>query len=246
MEPDDLLNSIFTTSGTLTMKPNPLIATPIGHDSVWANYFVSILQLTPEKGGYSKDGGPPDLLPMANSLITLGRTNLMRVFLDGEWSHLFFIDSDVGFTPEEFNRVLNSGYDIAAAPYPHRRVKLFAGPDGKRIQGFPIDPNWIGEVQPDGFAPCKNVATGFTCIKRSVFEKLLAEGFHINEIFDTHRDDEIDMIYSEDIAFCMRAREIGFYPYIDTTANLNHMGTHEFVSKFPDWMKLKETDNAKS
>lgn len=208
--------------------PRPLIATPCG-DTVKVNYMTSLARLNPTVAGpyRSSHGALPDLLTLSCSLITIGRTGCMLRFLEGDWSHLFFIDSDVGFAPENFRRVLLSGFDICAAPYPYRKATL----------GYPVDPKWVGPVDELGYAPCLYVPTGFTCVKREVFEKLLEAGFGKTEIFDTYRDIETDEYFSEDIAFCMRCREIGIDIRIDTRASLTHMGSMEFHDSFEHYIK---------
>lgn len=201
------------------MPERPLIGTPSYGDMVHANYVQSLACMNPV----------PDLLMVNCSLITIGRTAILSRFLEGDWTGLFFIDSDVGWTKEAFDRVLNSGFDICAAPYPKRKTN----------GGYPIRREWVGDVDENGFAECKNVATGFTYIKRRVFEKMLAAGFHKPELFDTHYMKSAEEYLSEDIAFCSRWRGIGGSIHIDTRSDITHMGTHEFSGNFGDYLNGK-------
>lgn len=198
------------------MAERPLIGTPAYGDMVHTNYAQSLARMNPV----------PDLLMVNCSLITIGRTAILSRFLQGDWTGLFFIDSDVGWTPEAFDRVLNSGFDICAAPYPKR----------KEGAGYPINPAWVGEIDENGFAPCQNVATGFTYIKRHVFERMLEAGFHKPELFDTHYLKSAQEYLSEDIAFCSRWRGLGGQIHIDTRSDITHMGTKEFSASFREYL----------
>lgn len=56
------------------------------------------------------------------SLVTRARNDCVAKFLAApEWTHLFRIDADIGFSSEATFRLLRSGYDIAAGVYPLKR-----------------------------------------------------------------------------------------------------------------------------
>src|SRR6516165_10183084 len=58
-----------------------------------------------------------------DALITRARANLAALFLDDPAStHLLFIDADIGFTPEQVFRLMESGADVVAGCYPIKRV----------------------------------------------------------------------------------------------------------------------------
>jgi hypothetical protein len=201
----------------------PLIATPCYGGMLCENYVASIVKLEPM----------PDFFFPACSLITKGRNACVARFLKGDWSHLFFIDSDIGFTPAEFYRLLSSGYDVAAAPYPFKSDNI----DVQR--GFVVDPTELAPVREDGFALLLNAPTGFMCIKRSVIETMAAAGIGPNEFFDTMRDE--DRYYGEDHAFCKRWRDLGGFIHLDTRADLTHQGTKLYRKDFA--AAVKETRN---
>ena len=58
---------------------------------------------------------------LRDSLITRARNKLVKKFLDTDHTHLFFIDADISFTPDDFIRVLNLNKPISTAPYPIKR-----------------------------------------------------------------------------------------------------------------------------
>lgn len=184
----------------------PLIATPCYGAMLCTNYVTGLIKLQPM----------PDVIFPVGSLITRSRNYCVKRFLDGAYSHLFFIDADVGFETETFYRVLNSGYDVAAAPYP------FKGDNIEVQGGFVVDAKELAPVLGDGFALCLNAPTGFMCIKRSVIERMASAGIRPNEFFDTMRVDE--RCLGEDHAFCKRWRDLGGFIHLDTRAALTHQG----------------------
>ena len=215
----------------ITKKFNPLIVTPCTHDMVCLNYLLSVVRIKPM----------PDIAVTSSASIHVARNQMASHFLKGPkdvpkgwrpWSHLFFIDSDIGFSPDEFWRLVESDYDIATAAYPKRNES------GEWV----CRPEWIDEPDDKGWAECLLMATGFMCIKRSVLEKM-REHYGASEIFDTGRNAEADEGYSEDIAFCMRWRNIGGSIHVDTTANLSHQGTKHYTGNLMEFIRAKRNSN---
>src|SRR5579871_6868980 len=58
-----------------------------------------------------------------DALITRARANLVSLFLDDPAAtHLLFIDADIGFTPDQVFRLMESGADMVAGCYPVKRI----------------------------------------------------------------------------------------------------------------------------
>src|ERR1700750_1579571 len=58
-----------------------------------------------------------------DALITRARANLVTLFLDDpQATHLLFVDADIGFTPDQVFRLIESGADVVAGVYPIKRV----------------------------------------------------------------------------------------------------------------------------
>jgi len=122
-----------------------------------------------------------------DSLITRARNRLVAEFMaDPRWTHLFWIDTDIGFEPDAALRLLLSGRDVVAGAYPLKR-------DGWPVDGlaqalpasstradfdalharFPINPlTPPGVPDADGFLPVAHAPTGFMLIARRVFERM--------------------------------------------------------------------------
>ena len=170
----------------------PLIVTPSHDGKFFYNYTLSLLGFQ----NYAMQIGMPVqfLLQQGESLVTRARNNCVAQFLaNPQWTHLFWIDSDIGFTPEAAVRLLAADYDIAAGVYP---LKYDAWPE----EGFPENLRLTKEayqalyqrytvngrvlpdaesldleINEDGFMALSEAPTGFMVIKREVFERMMKQ-----------------------------------------------------------------------
>src|SRR6195952_103613 len=63
------------------------------------------------------------LMRDGDALITRARANLVTMFLDDpSATHFLFVDADIGFTPDQVFRLIESGADVVAGAYPIKRV----------------------------------------------------------------------------------------------------------------------------
>ncbi|PLC02438.1 hypothetical protein CY658_28210 [Variovorax sp. RO1] len=167
----------------------PVIVTPSHDGKFFQNYVASLLNFTinAERAGMKMQV----LMHQGESLVTRARNNCVAQFLaNTEWTHLFWVDADIGFSAEAAFRLLLSGYDIAAGVYPLKRENwpehgVAAGTTQQQFEaGFTRytvnakaeeDATQIElEVQPDGFMKMTEAPTGFMVIRRHVFERLMA------------------------------------------------------------------------
>lgn len=125
------------------------------------------------------------------SLITRARNYCVDEFLRSGDTHLMFIDSDIGFDPNDVIALLalqdeESPYDVIAGPYPKKtisweKIKLavdkgFADEDPRALEKFVGDYvfNPKGNMSSIPIAEPAEVmeaGTGFMMIRRSTFEK---------------------------------------------------------------------------
>ena len=68
------------------------------------------------------------MLWLRDSLVTRARNKLVTEFLKTDCTHLFFIDADISFEPDDLIRVLAFNKPLVAAPYPIKK-------DGKVEEG---------------------------------------------------------------------------------------------------------------
>ncbi|TCP95317.1 hypothetical protein EDC44_1098 [Cricetibacter osteomyelitidis] len=166
----------------------PLIVTPSHDGKYFHNYTISLISLISEA---NRLGMPLQvLLQRGESLITRARNNCVAQFLENKaWTHLFWIDSDIGFSPMAFFRLLLADRDIAAGIYPLKKEDWPAQglPKGMTqadfeahythytVNAHTADENGILQlnVDNDGFMNVDEAPTGFMVIKRQVFEKMI-------------------------------------------------------------------------
>src|ERR1700731_3793940 len=106
----------------MTDQVHLVVATPCFGGQVSSIYASSIFQL--QRVLRSKTNiDLKVLLRDGDALITRARANLMTMFLDDTAAtHFLFVDADIGFTPDQVFRLIESGADMVAGVYPIKRV----------------------------------------------------------------------------------------------------------------------------
>ena len=166
----------------------PVIMTPSHDGKYFHNYVVSLFNLVAEANQLEM---PLQMaLHYGESLVTRARNDCVARFLaNPQWTHLIWIDSDIGFTPEAVFRLLLSDHDIAAGVYPLKRENWPAEgiPAGMTLDKFEstytrytVNTDNVDEnnelnlaIDEDGFLKLDEAPTGFMAIKRNVFERLM-------------------------------------------------------------------------
>jgi hypothetical protein len=158
-----------------------MFATPCYISAVSMNYVTSIFDLTLHSARF----GLECILHMhAESLITRSRNKMTLKFLSDETlTHLFWIDSDIQFTPQSVCRLLLVDRDVVAGVYPMKSFNWPAEglPAGTTRQEFedryteyPFNPIGHGAERVSAYADADDLVeaaeapTGFMCIKREV------------------------------------------------------------------------------
>ena len=165
----------------------PFIATPNYGGMLTSIYVRSLLGLVnlAWTHGFSMQTRFLD----GDSLVTRARNRLVAEFMaDTRWTHLFWIDADIGFEPEAALRLLRAGREVVAGIYPFKtdgwpvdglQAPLPAGSTRADFEAthaqFPL--NALAQartVDADGFVEVLDAPTGFMLIERSVFTRLAA------------------------------------------------------------------------
>lgn len=231
----------------------PLIMTPSHDGTFFFTYVASVIQLM---AAAATVGLPINFMfQVGDSLVTRARNHLVALFLsEPQWTHLMWIDADIGFSPEAFYRLLQSNHDIAAGVYPLKREDWpqEGVPAGTKEQDFrelytrytvnagqAADPHVGLEVDADGFMAVREAPTGFMLIKRHVFEQMRQAHPELAyrpdmigsidpglyyRFFDVSVDPETGRYLSEDYTFCRRWEAMGGKVYVDANSNLAHQG----------------------
>ena len=118
----------------------PVIMTPSHDGKYFHNYVLSLLNIVNTS---AQNGWPLQvMMQRGESLITRARNNCVATFMaHPEWTHLFWIDSDIGFSAEAFYRLLLADKDVVAGIYPLKRENWPA-------EGVPAGTVWIGLAGP--------------------------------------------------------------------------------------------------
>jgi hypothetical protein len=163
------------------------------------------------------------------------------------------VDADIGFTPEQVFRLIESGADVVAGVYPIKRVnwdKAKQVIESRRTKLPSAALDYVLEIDnPDhvtvvnGFTRVRYAGTGFLMIRRHVFEKMCAHPAYASlqffrehsldalagnpnrfALFECMIDPATGTYLSEDFAFCKRWTDIGGEIWADIESRLDHVG----------------------
>jgi hypothetical protein len=99
---------------------HPLVATPCYGGTLCINYAGGVLRL--QGAAVEADMALDFHLRRGDSLVTRCRNDCVAYFLaNPQFTHLFFIDADIGFSPEAAFRLLRCDRDVAGGVYPLKR-----------------------------------------------------------------------------------------------------------------------------
>ncbi|MBU3995009.1 MAG: hypothetical protein KKF42_04420 [Actinobacteria bacterium] len=218
-----------------------LIATPCYGGQVTDLYMRSVIGLIHD--GYRRGVQVDVLAQYGESLITRARQDILATFWAGDWTDLLFIDSDIGFIPENVWRLLDSEWDVCATPYPLKRLdweSALLAPTVEVARHASVETviNYLPNAEREGdFIEVLDAGTGFLRISRDAIELLIASfpaleyeaegGGQRWALFDT-------FIYqgrylSEDFAFCRRWQHIGGKVMVDSAGPaLQHRGLYTY------------------
>lgn len=147
----------------------------------------------------------------SGTLVYLARERIAHRAINEEYTHVLWLDSDMIFTPNILDDLMFSGKSFVTGIYHARRKGyascIFKSIEINKIERFDEYPNETFEIAGCGFgcvlveaeilkAVCLNKGTCFTPLKS----------------------------LGEDIAFCQRAREMGYKLYCEPSVVCGHIG----------------------
>jgi len=208
--------------------PAVMIGMPVGPGYIPWETAVSLLATTrtldAEKIKYKISA------PVGSSVVQWARSNIAEAFLkEPEYTHLFWIDADMVWSPDDFIRLLGFGavLDVVGATYPFKKE----GTPTFCLNAIEEKPGQY-EVNGLGCVRMKSLAIGFSLMKRRVIEKVAAakpmmhdpiNGLDYRDIFRIDRNAKGEP-RGEDVAFFDDIREAGFDVWLDPTIRLGHVG----------------------
>ena len=173
-------------------KNKVFIATPMYGGQANGMYIKSILDLQGLLNHYGIESRFSFLFN--ESLITRARNYLVDEFLRSEgFNHLLFIDSDIGFDPQDVLALIALDKDIIGAPYPKKSINwgniataLKKNPEINPGELDALTGDYVfnavpGTTQFQVTEPLEvmEIGTGFMLIKREVFTKFREEYPHL-------------------------------------------------------------------
>ncbi|CAM6054942.1 unnamed protein product [Sphagnum tenellum] len=197
------------------------------------------------------------LIRGGDSLIPRVRNSIVAEFLSkDQYTHLLWIDADIGFSPEDILRLLDSGHDVACGIYPLKKINF---PDNIPAMtqeefkvlytSYPFNPlSRTFNIPPSGFVEVLDAPTGLMMIKREVLTKMMVHYPNLKYKPDTMLGlegiaEQIDNFYylffdvmvddagrylSEDYAFARRWQKIGGKVHADMHSKLTHQGQYMY------------------
>jgi len=165
-------------------NPKIFVATPMYGGQCFGYYTQSVLQLN----NHFRDNNITSMFSFMfnESLITRARNALVNAFLKTDCTHIFFIDSDIGFNPADVIRMIEADKEVIGGIYPKKEIN-WSSVKRAMDNGVPFEQlkhhtgsfvvnlvGYAGEVTVPVHEPCEiyNAGTGFLLIKREVFETL--------------------------------------------------------------------------
>lgn len=214
------------------MTDGILFCTPMYGGQCTEEYFRSSLAL---RGELIRLGMPHDWYTLTNeSLITRARDVCAAVFLyQTDFSHLMFIDADIGFEPEDVSRLWNLDMPVTAGCY---RMKKEGSPFAAWREGRMIE---LDALPKDPFT-VDYAGTGFMLIHREAFERLILnkavpeyEEGRVGKCHGFFQDPIVDGFHlSEDYFFCRTWRTEGKGDvWMDPKVKLRHVGSKTYASE---------------
>jgi hypothetical protein len=144
------------------------------------------------------------------------------------YDFIFWIDSDVLFTTEDILRLIHHNEDVVSGCYvmhDNTHYPIVQTMDHEYFMqtghyAFLTRPQ-LADLQAAGqLVPIDYVGFGFICIKKGVFESMKYPYFSPRRI-DFDRPDVVEFA-SEDVSFCLNARDAGFKVLLDPTVVVAH------------------------
>ena len=145
---------------------------------------------------------------LRDSLITRARNKLVAEFLkQKQYTHLFFIDADIIFEPQQFIRVLLYEKPLTCASYPIKHEAPIEKGDASFgwCMNFPLGKYDLSDND-KGFKKVNYAGTGFMCIERKVFEDIIKKYPEIEYKTDVranidNKRESMEVLGNEEYAF---------------------------------------------
>lgn len=218
-EQDDVLYKLLDAKIEIPIEvlrnKHIFIATPCYGGQIGEPYFRSMMRLAILCNKYDIQF---TVSTLANeSLITRGRNTLVSFFMEHpDATHLFFIDADIEFDPNDLLRMVAYDRPITVGAYPKKAInwqsiieaarrnedettETIEGHSSNYVVNFEFtqdeNGNPLNQIQiRDNLIKLKDAGTGFMCIQRDVIQKMFdahpelkyANDINVDQKFEKH------------------------------------------------------------
>lgn len=165
-----------------------------------------------------------------DALVQRARNDIFKMAHDSNIDDLVFIDCDVDWAPADFFKLLEHDVAIVSAPI-IKKSDMELSYSMKLLGDYVVGDNGLVEV--DGNA------TGMMRIRSDAIKQIWEAS---EEYQEPHKPEPSRMVFdvrivngqlwSEDITFCEKWRDLGGKIYIDPTINCGHSGEKRWVGDF--------------
>ncbi len=182
------------------------------------------------------------LILNGNCHVDDARNSLVRQFLSGDSTDLFFLDADISWCSADLLNMLTHDADVVAGVYPMKQD----------IEAYPcrlLKTDTV--VRPDGLIEVEGVPGGFLRIRRHVLELMASraqsylerpdDATHTPLIFERHLNQ--DARFSGDYVFCRKWRELGGHIFVDAAIRFDHVGEKAWSGTFGEWLLRRQHDH---
>ena len=178
----------------------------------WLNAYSSLVHHARELTASGRDSlelNPDDISPMGGT---------------ATYNKIFWIDSDISWTPEQFFKLYDAPQEVIAGVYLLADGRTTTVHTAEYLNGIPkelvLEMKEITQVQSIGF--------GFVAVASGVFERLERPWFaHMLQPIQNSKGENLPDALGEDISWCVRAYKAKIPIHFDPTVLVTHM------KKFP-------------
>lgn len=148
------------------------------------------------------------------------------------YNKIFWIDSDIEWTPEQFFKLYDSECDVVSGVYlladgVTTSVHAWGTPGGIPKHEI-LSMKELTHVQSIGF--------GFVAIRSGVFERMERPWFaHLHQNVEAEDGRVLTDSLGEDISWCVRAYKAGIPVFLDPTVLVNHMKLQKITWDVPKY-----------
>ena len=210
----NLLDSKIEIPLGLLRQKHIFIATPCYGGQLGEPYFRSMMRLAILCNKYNLKY---TVSTLANeSLVTRGRNTLTSFFMENkDATHLFFIDADIEFNPEDILRMVAYDKPIVVGAYPKKAInwdsilgaaradgleetaETIEGHSSNYVVNFDFLKDEQGNNTPqvqieDNLVKLKDAGTGFMCINRDVIQKMFDKHPEYKYVNDINVDNKFE------------------------------------------------------